>query len=140
MRIAGGMRVAFDLTREFALQRKLFGKTLAEQQNTQFRMAEMDSEIEMFEIFIDHCVALHNRGELTAETAAKAKLNGSEIEWKMMDLGVQLHGGAGYMSEYRISRMFTDARIHRIWAGSSEVMKLIIGRHVFSGEYRSRFE
>ena len=137
---ASGMRVAFDLTREFAMQRKLFGKTLAEQQNTQFRMAEMDSEIEMFEIFIDHCVALHNRGELTAETAAKAKLNGSEIEWKMMDLGVQLHGGAGYMSEYRISRMFTDARIHRIWAGSSEVMKLIIGRHVFSGEYRSRFE
>ena len=111
---ASSMRVAFDLTREFAMQRKLFGKTLADQQNTQFRMAEMDSEIEMFEIFIDHCVALHNRGELTAETAAKAKLNGSEIEWKMMDLGVQLHGGAGYMSEYRISRMFTDARIHRI--------------------------
>jgi acyl-CoA dehydrogenase len=68
---------------------------------------------------------------------AKAKMLTSEVEWKMVDLGVQLHGGAGYMDEYPISRMFTDARVHRILAGSSEIMRLIIGRDVFSQKYRS---
>jgi acyl-CoA dehydrogenase len=68
---------------------------------------------------------------------AKAKMLCSEIEWKMLDLGVQLHGGAGYMDEYPISRMFTDARINRIYAGTSEVMRLIIGRDVFSQKYQS---
>ena len=68
---------------------------------------------------------------------AKAKMLASEIEWKMLDLGVQLHGGAGFMDEFPISRMFTDARANRILAGSSEVMRLIIGRDVFSQKYRS---
>jgi len=71
---------------------------------------------------------------------AKAKMMSSEVEWKMLDLGVQLHGGAGYMDEYPISRMFTDARVNRILAGSSEVMRLIIGRDVFSESYTSILE
>jgi acyl-CoA dehydrogenase len=106
-------------------------------QNTQFKMAEMDAELDVLQAFVDHCVALHNNGDLTVNLAAKAKLQATELEWKMLDLGVQLHGGAGYMKEYPICSMFTDARINRILAGSSEIMKLIIGRDVFSDKYTS---
>ena len=133
-------RRAFEVTRDYVMERKLFGQRLSDLQNTQFKMAEMDAEIEIMQVFIDHLVALQNRGELSVNQAAKAKLQASELEWRMMDLGVQLHGGAGYMKEYPICRMFTDARINRILAGSSEVMKHIIGREVFSQKYRSFFE
>lgn len=130
-------RKAFDLTRDYVMQRELFGKPLAEQQNTQFRMAEMDTEIDLAQLYVDHCVAQHNLGQLNSTMGAKAKMVCSEVEWKMLDLGVQLHGGAGFMDEYPISRMFSDARINRILAGSSEVMRLIIGRDVFSQRYQS---
>jgi len=130
-------RRAFDITREFALERKMFGGRLSDLQNTQFRMAEIDTEIEVTQVYIDYLVAEHNAGRLTAIQGAKAKMQSSEVEWRMMDLGVQLHGGAGYMEEYDISRMFTDARINRILAGSSEVMRYIIGRDVFSQNYQS---
>ena len=130
-------RVAFDLTREFVMERKVFGGRLSDMQNTQFKMAELETEIEIFEVYIDHLVALHNKGELTANMAAKAKLQGSEIQWRMVDEGVQLHGGAGYMQEYPICGMFTGARINRILAGSSEIMKLIISRDIFSQKYQS---
>ncbi|WP_166305315.1 acyl-CoA dehydrogenase family protein [Bradyrhizobium sp. 2S1] len=134
--IANG-RKAFDISRAYVMERKLFGRPLAEQQNTQFRMAEMDAEIDLVQVYVDHCVAEHNAGLLTSNMGAKAKMMSSEVEWKMLDLGVQLHGGAGYMDEYPISRMFTDARVNRILGGSSEVMRLIIGRDVFSEHYKS---
>ena len=130
-------RHAFDITRDYCQDRKAFGKPIAEQQNTQFKMAEMDTEIDMAQAYVDMCVAEHNAGRLTAEMGAKAKLATSEIEGRMVDLGVQLHGGAGYMEEYEICRMYRDARISRIYAGTSEVMKLIIGREIFSQKYRS---
>ena len=134
--LANGRR-AFDLTRKFVMDRQVFGKALSEQQNTQFRMAEMDAELDMLQVYVDHLVAEHNAGRLTANMAAKAKMIGSEIEWRMADLGLQLHGGAGYMQEYEISRIFTDARMSRIYAGSSEIMRYIIGRDVFSDKYTS---
>jgi len=134
---SAGARVAFNLTRDFVMERKVFGKRLCDMQNTQFKMAELDTEIEIFEVYVDHLVAAHNQGKLNANMAAKAKLQGSEIQWRMVDEGVQLHGGAGYMEEYPICGMFTGARINRILAGSSEVMKLIIGRDVFSDKYSS---
>ncbi|HEX7850893.1 MAG TPA: acyl-CoA dehydrogenase family protein [Sphingomonas sp.] len=134
---AANARRAFDVTRDYVMQRMLFGKPLSEQQNTQFRMAEMDAEIEMVQTYVDHCVVEHNAGRLSSNMGAKAKMLTTEVEWKMMDLGVQLHGGHGYMDEYPISHMFTDARINRILAGSSEVMRLIIGRDVFSQKYQS---
>lgn len=130
-------RKAFDLTREYVMERKVFGKPLAVMQNTQFKMAEMEAEIDVLESYVDQCVKLINAGQLTAEKAAIAKLQTSEIEWKMMDLGVQLHGGSGYMNEYPICQLFQGARINRILAGSSEIMKLIIGRQVFSENYAS---
>ena len=133
-------RKAFDITRQFVMERKVFGKPLAHMQNTQFTMAEMDAEIEILQCFVDVCVEQHNAGQLSVNRAAKAKLQASEIEWRMLDLGVQLHGGAGYMKEYPICTMFTDARINRILAGSSEIMKLIIGRDAFSDKYISLFD
>ncbi len=130
-------RKAFDVTRDFVMERKAFGKSISDFQNTQFKMAEMDAEIEVAQVYLDHCVEMHNQGRLTANMGAKLKLIGAETEWKMMDLGVQLHGGAGYMQEYEICRMFTDARISRIYAGTSEIMKLILGRDIFSEAYES---
>ena len=119
------------------MERKVFGKPLAYMQNTQFKMAEMDAELDLMQTYVDHCVYEHNQGKLTANMAAKAKLQSTELEGRMLDLGVQLHGGAGYMKEYPICTMFTDARINRILAGSSEIMKLIIGRDIFSDNYSS---
>ncbi|MFT5573264.1 MAG: acyl-CoA dehydrogenase [Cryomorphaceae bacterium] len=130
-------RAAFNVTRDFVMERKAFGKRIADFQNTQFKMAEMDAEIEVAQVYLDHCVEMQNAGKLTANMGAKLKLIGAETEWKMMDLGVQLHGGAGYMQEYPICRMFTDARISRIYAGTSEIMKLILGRDIFSDSYTS---
>jgi len=122
--------VAFDLTMDYILERKAFGKPIAAFQNTRFEMAEMRTSLDILQTFIDQCVLLHNKGELSADLAAEAKLFASELESRVMDSCVQLHGGAGYMSEYRISHMFTDARVSRIYAGSSEIMKEIIARSI----------
>lgn len=137
---AASARHAFDITREFVMERKAFGKSIADFQNTQFKMAEMDAELDMIEAYIDHCVELNNKDLLTPNVGAKVKLLATELEGRMCDLGVQLHGGAGYMAEYEISKMYTDARVSRIYAGSSEIMKLIIGRDIFSDKYSSILE
>ena len=123
-------QVAFDITMDYILERKAFGKLIGSFQNSRFKMAEMRTEIDVAQTFIDQCVILHNQGELSADLAAEAKLHASELESHVMDNCVQLHGGAGYMDEYRISHMFTDARVSRIYAGSSEIMKEIIARSI----------
>jgi alkylation response protein AidB-like acyl-CoA dehydrogenase len=123
-------QVAFDLTMDYILERKAFGKPIAAFQNSRFKMAEMRTEIDVAQTFIDQCVLLHVQGELSSDLAAEAKLHASELESHVMDNCVQLHGGAGYMDEYRISHMFTDARVSRIYAGSSEIMKEIIARSI----------
>jgi acyl-CoA dehydrogenase len=121
-------QVAFDLTMDYILERKAFGRPIAAFQNSRFKMAEMRTALDITQTFIDQCVVLHNAGELSAELAAEAKYHATETESKVMDECVQLHGGAGYMDEYRISHMFTDARVSRIYAGSTEIMKEIIAR------------
>ncbi|MEL7024902.1 MAG: acyl-CoA dehydrogenase family protein [Pseudomonadota bacterium] len=121
---------AFDITMEFIKERKAFGQAIADFQNTRFKMADMRTEIDLAQVFLDRCVEEHNKGQLTAELAAQIKLYGSELEGRVMDACVQLHGGAGYMDEYKISRMYTDARISRIYAGSSEIMREIIARSI----------
>ena len=123
-------QVAFDLTMDYILERKAFGRPIGAFQNSRFKMAEMRTSLDIAQTFVDQCVLLHNQGELSAELAAEAKLFASELESTVMDNCVQLHGGAGYMSEYRISHMFTDARVSRIYAGSSEIMKEIIARSI----------
>ena len=121
-------QTAFDITLEFVKERRAFGRPIGTFQNSRFRMAEMRAQLDAIQVFIDHCVMEHNAGQLTAEVAAEAKLLSSELENRVVDECVQLHGGAGYMQEYRICRMFTDARVSRIYAGTSEIMKEIIGR------------
>jgi acyl-CoA dehydrogenase len=117
---------------DFVRQRKAFGKRIADFQNTQFKLAALKAELEITECYVDRCVQRLEAGELGAEAAAVAKLYASELLGRVVDEGVQLHGGAGYMDEYVISRLYTDARITRIFAGSSEVMKLIIGRDLLA--------
>ena len=121
-------QTAFDLTLEYVKDRRAFGKPIGAFQNTRFRMAQMRAELDMAQTYVDQCVMLLNDKALAAEDASAAKLLSSELEGRVMDECVQLHGGAGYMEEYRISRMYTDARISRIFAGTSEIMLEIIGR------------
>ncbi len=121
-------QAAFDLTLDFIKERRVFGKALGAYQNARFKMAEMRAQIDAVQVFVDQCVLEHNAGRLSAETAAAAKLVASELEGRVMDECLQLHGGAGYMEEYRICRMFADARVSRIYAGTSEIMKEIIAR------------
>lgn len=121
---------AFDLTRDFVIERKAFGQRIADFQNTRFKLAELRTELDMCQVFIDKCVEVHNQGKLSSDMASKAKLYATELEGRVTDEGVQLHGGAGYMDEYEISRLYTNARISRIYAGSSEIMKEIVARSV----------
>lgn len=121
---------AFNVTMDYVRERKAFGQTIADFQNTRFRMADMRMEIDVAQAFVDQCVMDHNDGKLSADDAAKAKLFTSELEGRVVDNCVQLHGGAGYMDEYPICRMYVNARISRIYAGSSEVMREIIARSI----------
>lgn len=121
-------QVAFDITLEYIKERRAFGRPIGTFQNTRFKMAEMRANLDVQQTFLDQAVLEHNREQLSAETAAAAKLLTSELENRVLDECVQMHGGAGYMDEYRISRMFSDGRISRIFAGTSEIMKEIIGR------------
>ncbi|WOH38190.1 acyl-CoA dehydrogenase family protein [Thalassotalea fonticola] len=127
----GTAEYAFELTKEFVCERKVFGKYLSEMQNTQFKMAELRARFDMAQAFVDTLVANINRGDYDSVAASKAKLLSSELLCDTADEGVQLHGGAGYMDEYPISRVYTDSRITRIFAGTSEIMKLIIARSIF---------
>ena len=123
-----GAQVAWDLTLDFVKQRRAFGKPLAAFQNTRFKLAELRTQIDVMQSFVDQSVILLNAGKLTADIAAEAKLAASEVEGRTVDECLQLFGGAGYMDEYRISRLYADARIGRIYAGTSEIMKEIIAR------------
>jgi len=119
---------AFDATMEYTQERKAFGQAIADFQNTRFKLADMRTQMDVAQAFVDRCVLEHNDHKLSAEDAAKAKLFCSELEARVTDDCVQLHGGNGYMDEYPVSRMYTNARISRIYAGSSEIMREIIAR------------
>ncbi|HTS29403.1 MAG TPA: acyl-CoA dehydrogenase family protein [Bryobacteraceae bacterium] len=119
-------RAAFDLTVPYVKERKAFGQRVSDFQNTRFRLAEMKTELDVGQAFVDHCVLEHNAGELTADGAAEAKLWTAELAGRTTDACLQLFGGYGYMWEYPIARLYAAARIHRIWAGTSEIMKEIV--------------
>jgi len=121
-------QTAFDLTLEFVKTRRAFGRPIGALQNTRFTLADLRTRIDAAQTFVDQCVLLANAGRLSAEVASEAKLLATELENEVIDACLQLHGGAGYMEEYRIARMFRDARVTRIFAGSSEIMKEIVGR------------
>ncbi|MEH6639968.1 MAG: acyl-CoA dehydrogenase family protein [Porticoccaceae bacterium] len=115
-------------TIDYVKERKAFGKPIAAFQNTQFQLAEMDTRVTSARVFIDRCLELHIEGKLDAVTAAKAKLLSSELQGEVIDQCLQFFGGYGYMLEYPVARAYADARIQRIYGGTSEIMKLIIGR------------
>ena len=121
---------AYDVTLEYVQDRKAFGQPIADFQVTRFKLADMRTEMDVAQAFVDRCVMAHNDGSLSAEDAAKAKLFCSELEARVTDECVQLHGGNGYMDEYPVSRMYTAARISRIYAGTSEIMREIIARSI----------
>jgi len=121
-------QAAFDITLAYVKERRAFGRPIGTFQSSRFRLAEMRARIDAVQVFVDQCVLEHNAGRLDAVTAAEAKLLATELEGEVVDACVQLHGGAGYMEEYEIARMYTDARITRIFAGSNEIMREIIGR------------
>jgi alkylation response protein AidB-like acyl-CoA dehydrogenase len=121
-------QTAFDLTLDFIKERRAFGRPIGSFQNSRFKMADMRAHLDAVQTFLDVTVMQHNVVPVSAPLAAEVKLLASELENRVMDECLQLHGSAGYMQEYRISRLFTDARISRIYAGTSEIMREIIGR------------
>ncbi len=118
-------------TIDYVSERKAFGKSIASFQNTQFKLAEADTELTATRVFVDKCLELHIDKKLDAATAAKAKLLATEVQCRILDECLQLHGGYGYMWEYPVARAYADARVQKIYAGTSEVMKLIIARSLF---------
>ncbi|MCG8673013.1 MAG: acyl-CoA dehydrogenase family protein [Pseudomonadales bacterium] len=119
-------------TVEYVNNRKAFNKPIAAFQNTQFTLAELDAEVTAMQVFVDRCLELHLDKKLDTVTASKAKLLATELQGRVMDQCLQLHGGYGYMWEYPVARAWADARVQRIYGGTSEVMKLIIGRSLLS--------
>ena len=115
-------------TIQYAKDRQAFGQSIGKFQHNKFLMAELVTKIEVAEAYVDKGVEAHMRGELTAIDAAKAKWWSAEIQNDVLDHCVQLHGGYGFMNEYRVARAWRDARVTKIWAGSNEIMKELIGR------------
>ncbi|GAB2626370.1 acyl-CoA dehydrogenase family protein [Streptomyces capparidis] len=119
---------AVEMTVEYVRQRQVFGKPLSSFQNTKFVLAECAAEVEAAQALSDRALEAHERGELTLADVAKAKLVATETEGRVVDKCLQLHGGYGYMMEYPIARLYADARVHRVYGGTSEVQKSIVGK------------
>ncbi|MEO9322059.1 acyl-CoA dehydrogenase family protein [Nocardioides sp. C4-1] len=115
-------------TLQYTKDRQAFGTSVGSLQHNKFLLAELVTQVEVSESFVDRCVVAHDKGELTAVDAAKAKWWTSQIQNDVLDHCVQLHGGYGFMNEYRVARAWRDARVSKIWAGSNEIMKELIGR------------
>lgn len=112
----------------YAKERKAFGQGIGSFQHNKFLLAELVTQIDVTQAFMDQCIVAHATGELTAVDAAKAKWWTSQVQNDVLDHCVQLYGGYGYMNEYRVARAWRDARVSKIWAGSNEIMKELIGR------------
>lgn len=117
-----------DRTVAYTLERKAFGAPLAQLQNTRFVLAQCKTEIECNKAFLNQCIARYNEGKLDVPTGAMIKLSSTELQGRVTDACLQLHGGYGYMVEYSVSRAYVDARIQRIYGGASEIMKEVIAR------------
>ncbi|KQV73830.1 acyl-CoA dehydrogenase [Aeromicrobium sp. Root344] len=115
-------------TLEYTKERKAFGQSVGSFQHNKFLLAQLFTQVDVAQAFVDQCVRAHSEGELNAIDAAKAKWWTSQTQSEVLDHCVQLHGGYGFMNEYRVARAWRDARVTRIWAGSNEIMKELIGR------------
>lgn len=127
----GGVQVAeaaVNWTLDYTKNRKAFGQSIADFQNSKFALAEMATEVQVAQVYVDRCIELHCEGRLSAEQSAAAKFWVTELQNKVVDRCLQLHGGYGYMMEYPIARAWADSRIQTIYGGTSEIMKEIVGR------------
>ncbi len=122
------MEGAYEATLAYVRERRAFGQAIADMQNTRFKLAEVATTLTVGRAFIDRCVEQLVAGTLDTATASMAKLWGSEAQGRVLDELVQLHGGYGYMNEYMVTRMYADARVQRIYGGTSEIMKEVIAR------------
>ncbi len=127
---AAAGEAAFKWTLEYTSNREAFGQPVADFQNTRFRLADMATTVDVLWAYNDRAMELYRQGKLSADEAAKVKFWSTEREWELLDMGVQLHGGYGYITEYPIARAFLDARVHRIYGGTNEVMREIVARAV----------
>jgi long-chain-acyl-CoA dehydrogenase len=121
-------RQILDETIQYAKEREAFGQPIGSFQHNQFLLAELVTKADVTQAFVDQCVVAHADGKLTPVDAAKAKWWTSQVQNEILDHCVQVHGGYGYMNEYRVARAWRDARVTKIWAGSNEIMKMLIGR------------
>jgi alkylation response protein AidB-like acyl-CoA dehydrogenase len=124
----GAAQRAFDEALAFTKDRKAFGKPIFDFQNTRFQLAAMAAKLQVGWAHLDWALLRHVAGELSAEEAAASKLWHTETHWEILDAALQLHGGAGYMNEYPIAKLWRDGRVRRIYGGSSEIMKEVVGR------------
>ena len=125
---ASACELAFDESLKYAKDRTAFGKPIGSFQHNRFVLAEMATEAHICRVFIDDCIAKHVKGELDMSTASMAKWWSTELQKKLVDQGVQLHGGYGYMMEYPIARAYVNSRVQTIYGGTTEIQKEIIGR------------
>jgi len=125
---ATACEVVVDATLRYAKDRTAFGRPIGKFQHNRFVIAEMATEAHIARVFVDDCIAQHLRGELDAKTASMAKYWVTELQNKLVDRGVQMHGGYGYMAEYPIARAFVNSRVQTIYGGTTEIQKEIIGR------------
>ena len=123
-------QAALDWTLSYTKERKAFGVSVSSFQNSKFVLAELSTDIQVGQVYIDRCIELHNGGELSAEQAAAAKYWCTELQNRVVDRCLQLHGGYGYMREYPIARAWADSRIQTIYGGTTEIMKEIVGRAI----------
>ena len=119
---------ALAVTVDYTKDRKAFGQSIGSFQANRFSLAEMQTKVDVARIFVDRCIEEVLAGELTAEEAAEVKLWVTETEWEVLDRCLQLHGGYGYINEYEIARLWRDGRVQRVYGGTSEIMKEIVGR------------
>jgi acyl-CoA dehydrogenase len=124
----GSARGAFDITVDYVLERQAFGSPIAKFQNTRFKLAELKTQIDLTQAYLHQCVGKLEQKTLNATEGSMAKLSSTEMQWKVVDECLQLFGGYGYMEEYPISRFLADARVQRIYGGTSEIMKELISR------------
>ncbi|MET0984330.1 MAG: acyl-CoA dehydrogenase family protein, partial [Steroidobacteraceae bacterium] len=126
----GAAQRAFDITRDYVRERKAFGQPIGEFQNTRFKLADLKADLLVGWAFVDQCLQKHVENSLTALEASAAKLWCTEMHWRIVDACVQFHGGYGFMREYEICRLFADARVQRIYGGTSEIMRELIARNL----------
>jgi alkylation response protein AidB-like acyl-CoA dehydrogenase len=123
-----GAEAALESTIEYTHRREAFGQPLADFQHNRFRLAEMKTEVQIGRVFLDRCMELHLEGNLSIDAAAMCKYWSTELECRVVDQCVQMHGGYGYMLEYPIARAYADARVRRIYGGSNEIMRELVAR------------